>query len=676
MQASERRKYMYLGAAYYPEHWTEEMWEKDARLMKEANFNVVRMAEFAWAKLEPQKGRYDFSWLDKAIGILSQHGISVILGTPTATPPKWLMDQNEDIYQKDKYGRVRGFGSRRHYCLNNPRFVELTKEIVSRVAEHYKDSSSVVAWQIDNEFGCQDTTYCYCEHCLKAFQKWLQNKYGSIDRLNEEWGTVFWSQTYHAWDEIVLPAYSVCDGADPKHDGHNPSMVLDYKRFSSHAVVSYQRIQHDILRSHTDKPITHNLMGHFPEIDYFHLGKDLDFVSWDNYPDYPWDIPSRVKTSAAHDLMRGIKGKNFWVMEQQSGPCGWDVLADTPKPGQLRLWTYQAVAHGAEGMVYFRFRACRVGAEQYWYGILDHDSVPRRRYREIQQTCAELKGLSHLLVGSSVVSEAAIVKSYDNLWSHQIRSHNANFDYNQLLLSYYTALAENNISADFISEAGELSKYKVLFMPAFNLMTESIKELLENYVAQGGSLVLTFRSGTRTWNNAMSELTLPGLFKEMAGVEVEEFDSLNYGRQIPVSTMAGGGHASVWCDILKPISANALASYTGDYYAGRPAITVNRFGKGKVYYIGCDLDPAALKNLVKVIAADSGIVPLMPGPVDGVEAVQKEKDGKRFILLLNYNAFEVKLPVQENHKDMLSQSINKGVLTLPPFGVALLTPAP
>lgn len=665
---------MYLGAAYYPEHWAEEMWENDARLMREANFNVVRMAEFAWAKLEPENGRYDFSWLDKAIGILAKYGISVVMGTPTATPPKWVVDQNNDIYQKDKYGRVRGFGSRRHYCLNNPAYIELTKGIVTKVVEHYKDNPAVIAWQIDNEFGCQDTTYCYCENCLEAFKKWLQKKYGNIGRLNREWGTVFWSQTYNDWDEIVLPAYSVCDGADPKHDGHNPSMVLDYKRFSSDAIVSYQRLQHDIIRIYTKKPITHNLMGNFPEINYFDLGKDLDFVSYDNYPDYPWDMPSYSKTSMALDLMRGIKDKNFWVMEQQSGPCGWDVLADTPKPGQLRLWTYQAVAHGAEGIVYFRFRAGRIGTEQYWYGILDHDSIPRRRYRELQQTCAELTGLSDLIVGSSTVSDVAIVKSYDNLWSHQIRSHNANFDYTKLLLSYYSALSKNNISADFISENGDFSKYKVIFAPALNLVNESIKESLEKYVAQGYTLVLTFRSGTRNWNNTMSDLTIPGLFKEMAGTEVEEFDSLNYGRQISVSTIAGSGHASIWCDILKPNNAKVIANYTSDYYSGQPAITVNSFGKGKVYYVGCDLDEDTLKNLVKVIASNSKVIPVMDFSIDKVEAVLKEKDGKRFILLLNHNAFEVKIDLHEGYKDIFSSDINNGVLTLPPFGVSLLAP--
>ncbi len=663
---------MYLGVDYYPEHWTEDMWEKDAILMKEANFNVVRMAEFAWSKLEPKKGQYDFLWLDKAIKVLSKYGISVIMGTPTATPPKWLMDQHSDIYQKDKYGRVRGFGSRRHYCVNNPNYIELTKGIVTKVVEHYKDNPSVIAWQIDNEFGCQDTTYCYCEHCLEAFKKWLKKKYVSVERLNQEWGTVFWSQAYNNWNEIVLPVYSVCDGADTKHDGHNPSMVLDYKRFSSDAVISYQTLQIETLRAYTHKPITHNLMGNFPEIDYFNLAENLDFVSYDNYPDNPWDIPSYSKTSMALDLMRGVKNKNFWVMEQQSGPCGWDVLADTPKPGQLRLWTYQAVAHGAEGIVYFRFRACRIGTEQYWYGVLDHDSVPRRRYRELQQTSAELQKLSDF-VGSSTVSEVAIIKSYDNLWSHQIRSHNVKFDYTELLLSYYKALSQNNISADFISETSDLSNYKVVFMPAFNLMNDNTKGLLERYIEQGGTLVLTFRSGTREWNNTMTDLTIPGLFKELAGVEVEEFDSLNYGRHISVSTIVGSGHASIWCDILKPTKASVIANYTSDYYSGQPAITVNSFGKGKVYYIGCDLDNTTLKNLVRIIATDSAVVPVMEYSIDGVEAVLKVKDGKRFIMVLNYNAFEVKVPIEKSYKDILSANISNGVLTVQSYGVALLS---
>ncbi len=664
---------MYFGAAYYPEHWPREMWENDAVLMRDANINVVRLAEFGWAKIEPEKGRYDFSWLDDAIKIFEQHDIKVVLGTPTATPPKWLMDEHPDIYPVNRYGQIRGFGSRRHYCVNNPDFHEITRKIVTEVVRHYSENPNIIAWQVDNEFGCQDTTYCYCENCLKAFRLWLKNKYQNIEALNQAWGTVFWSQTYRDWDEVILPAYSVCDGADPKYHGHNPSLVLDYKRFASDSIIAYQKLQIEIIRKFPQKPITHNLLGHFPEIDYFKFAKDLDFVSWDNYPDYPWENSSYIKTSMAHDLMRGTKEKNFWVMEQQSGPCGWNHLADTPKPGQLRLWTYQAIAHGAEAILYFRFRACRFGTEQYWYGVLDHDSVPRRRYKEIQQIGKELKELTNLIVGSKPIIDAAIVKSYDNLWSHMIQPHNVNFDYNELLLKIYQANTENNSSVDIINVENDFSKYKLLWMPAFNLMNQEIYHKLDAYVKSGGTLVLTFRSGSRNWDNTMSESTIPGLFSEMAGIEVEEFDSLNKGRQVSVTTIIGDGVASIWCDIVKSSGAEVIGKYISEFYNGSPAITVNCLGKGKVYYIGCDLDQPALRNLVQYINNNSGVAPVLPYPISGVEIIKKENQGRQFLMVLNHNSREVIINLNGEYTNLITNQLVKSYLNLPAYGVGVLS---
>lgn len=663
---------MYFGADYYPEHWPKERWPVDARLMREANLNIVRLAEFSWAKLEPEKGRYDFGWLDEAIDTLAKEGIRVVLGTPTATPPKWLCDQYPDIFQKDEYGRLRGFGSRRHYCYNNPTYQALTRDIVKIMAEHYKGHPSVVAWQIDNEFGCHDTTYCYCEHCLDAFKKWLQRKYGTIENLNKEWGTIFWSQTYGSWDELILPTYTVCEDSDPRSHGLNPGLLLDFCRFSSDSTIAYQKLQIDEIRNFSSAPITTNLMGHFPEIDYFKEGKDLDFISWDNYPAMQWGKSNYKHIAMAHDLMRGLKDKNFWVMEQQSGPCGWSVFGDTPRPGQIRLWTHQAVAHGADAIVYFRWRACTFGAEEYWYGILDHDAVPRRRYREVQQTGAELKTLSDLVVGSRNVSDVAVIKSYDNLWSHKFHSHNPGFDYNQLLASYYDALISNNITSDITTEMSDFGRYKAVFMPAFNLMNDEIKARVEDYVKQGGTLVITFRSGTRTWNNSMTIKTYPGEFKEIAGVEVEEFDSLNHGRTVSVNGIMGEGTAKVWCDVLKPVSAKILAVYSNEYYRGQPAVTVNSYGKGKVYYIGCDLDPQAMQVLVKEITLEAGVIPLMPWSVDGVEVVKKDKNGRQYLMILNHNAGAVTLEIGGSYRELISGSNIDGILSLPPYGVAVL----
>ncbi|AJG98277.1 hypothetical protein LF65_01673 [Clostridium beijerinckii] len=671
---------MYFGADYYPEHWPRAEWESNALLMKEASINVVRIAEFAWAKMEPKEGVFDFSWLDEVIEVLSKQGIKVILGTPTATPPKWLSDKIEDIYMVNEFNQVRGFGSRRHYCYNNSKYKEYTAKIVTALAKHYKNNTNVVAWQIDNEFGCHDTVRCYCNNCLKDFQGWLENKYKSIERLNEEWGTVFWSQTYSSFEEIILPKYTVCDSAvsasglnGRKRYSHNPGLLLDFYRFSSDSVVKYQKLQIDIIKNcDCNQPINNNLMGHFNQIDYFKLGEDLDFVSWDNYPNNEWGQNSMFSVSMAHDLMRGVKGKKFWMMEQQSGPCGWNSLGDTPKPGQIRLWTYQAIAHGAEGIVFFRWRACPFGTEQYWYGILDHDGIPRRRYKEIKQIGSEVERLSDLFVDSKVLSEAAIIKSYDNLWSHQFQPHNEKFDYNSLLIQYYTALGTNNINSDIVPYNIDFSEYKLLIMPAFNLMKDDILQRVENYVSGGGNLVLTFRSGTKEWNNSMTIKTLPGYFKELAGVTVEEFDSINFGREVQMFTEYGMGKVLMWADILKPISAEIIGTYASDFYEGEAAITVNSYGKGKVYYIGCDLEQEVLNKLLEEIALKSGIKPLIPNNIEGVEVVSKEKNGRKYIIVMNHNGYEVEIHLSGTYKELISNIDIDGKLMLNPYEVAIL----
>lgn len=672
---------MIFGVDYYPEHWPEERWAIDARMMKEAGINTVRLAEFAWAKMEPEDGVFDFAWLDRAIDALSQEGIAIMLGTPTAAAPKWLMDQFPDAYPVDVYNNVKGFGTRTHYCPNHIAYQNYSKRIARQMAQHYQHHPKVIAWQIDNEFGGA----CYCKSCLREFRLWLRRKYGTIGKLNEEWGTVFWSQTYRHFEEIPLPAYSASDGFSQSPGStpipqtpynHNPGMMLDFHRFYSDATVAYQQMQIDEIRAFSTLPITHNCMGHFSELDYFELGKELDVISWDNYPNHMWAKSGYLNVSMAHDLMRGIKNKNFWVMEQQSGPCGWHMMGDTPEPGQIRLWTYQAIAHGADGIVYFRWRACTFGIEQYWHGILDHDGIGRRRYREIKAIGAELDELSQLFVGAESVSSAALIKSYDNLWSHRGQPHNAKFNYNGLLESYYSALAAHHVGIDVRSVDCDFDKYRLVLMPAFNLMTEAIAAKCEAYVAGGGALLITFRSGTRTWNNRMTTLTVPGLFKDMAGVELEEFDSISFGRSVAVEGVFGEGRAAMWSDVLKAASAETLASYSSHYYAGEPAVTVNTYGKGRVYYVGCDLDQPAMERLMKTIIDREQLAAALPAKVEGVEAVRRRIGGEEYLMLLNHRNAAAEIPLTGAFKDATpgtgGNNAVQDTITLHPYDVRVL----
>ncbi len=624
---------MKFGVCYYPEHWDRKEWRDHARLMREAGFNTARLADFAWGVLEPEEGRYDFSLLDEAVAVLGEEGLDVILCTPTAGPPKWLADRY-DILQNDRYGRPAGWGSRREGCANKADFCRFSALITDEMARHYGDHPKVAAWQIDNEFGCHASARCYCEQCRRAFSRWLAEKYGEIENLNRAWGTVFWSHQYASFEDVILPAYNACEPENAQSWSHNPSLDMEYRRFASDSWVNYQKMQTDIIRKYTDQPVTHNMMGHFSDIDYYDLARGLDFVAWDNYPDNQWGESEYAYVSMAHEIMYGVKRKNFIVAEQQSGPCGWDVMGAQPEPGQLRLWTYQALAHGAEGILYFRFRALPYGMEQYWYGVLDHDGVPRRRYYELQRTGRELEKLTPYIVGKHSRYEALIVRTYDNVWGHEIKSHVKGFDYRSLLYEYYRANARLNIPTAV--SVGNYEDYRAVYMPAYNIVHRGELEAVAEYVKEGGTLVVTFRSGGRDPENNLFTDTLPCAFRELAGIEVEEFAPLR--KPVGVEGLVQCA-ARLWCDVIKPVTARVLCTYRDCYFQGKAAVTVNAYGKGKVYYVGCDLEAEALEELVRHISSQAGIA-VTEAP-RGVEILRRED----CTAVLNYNDYEVQTPV-------------------------------
>ncbi len=406
-------KFVY-GVDYYPEAWAESRWEKDAEMMQAAGINFVRLAEFAWVKMEPEEGKFDFTWLDRALKVLNAHGIRAVLGTPTASPPAWLYAKYPDIAAMDEHGVRYRFGSRQNVCLNSPNFRAAVRRIVTAMAEHYKDHPGVLGWQIDNELGGPN---CYDSYCQAAFQKWCRSKYQTLDGLNHAWGTIFWGHTYSAWTQVPLP-WNTLD------DSHNPSLALDYDRFFSDSTADYLKLQAGILRRISpSKAITHNEMGMFDNIDYSELNRPLDFVAWDNYPMFGSDYASYFGPGLAHDLMRGSKdNQNFMVMEEQGGLPGWQIFWGRQAPAALfRLWAYQAIAHGADGVCFFRWRTSRYGTEQYWQGVLDQDSYPNSRYQVVAQMGKELPKLTELLRGSKVVSPVALLVSPDSRWAFHIQ---------------------------------------------------------------------------------------------------------------------------------------------------------------------------------------------------------------------------------------------------------------
>jgi len=662
---------MYYGVDYYPEQWPENEWEKDAQLMSQANINIVRMAEFAWSKIESKEGEFNFEWLDKVINILANYGIKVILGTPTATPPKWLIDKHPDILPIDYNGNKLGFGSRRHYCPNNKTYHEYTIKIVKTIAEHYKDNENVLYWQIDNEFGCHRAD-CHCDNCLEAFKKWLKSKYITIENLNNAWGTIFWSQTYPAWESIIIPKITLTS--------HNPSLLLDYKRFMSDSFVKYQKIQIDTIKDIIpNAQITHNFMGLFNQIDYYNLAKDLDFVSWDNYPvphfgNYSFRIKNTAERVAlSHDVMRGLKRKNYWVMEHQSGPTGGEEVGRQLVPGEIRLWTYQSIAHGADSIVYFRWRTASAGSEEYWHGILDHDGIPRRRYEEIKLIGKEVKKIQNIIEGSKVNAEIAILRSFDNEWAFEIQPHKNNFKYINQLNNYYKYFYEKNMSVDIVDPLTNLDKYKLVIAPGLIMLNKQILENISLYLQKGGRFLTTFRAGSKNWENRMNTNSLVGPLKDILGIDIEEYGAIPDGEDFLIKIDDDFGEANTWYDVIKPINAKILGLYDSGYITGKPFFTVNYLQNGKAYYVGTIPEEKMLRKILNVVLEDISIQPY-PFKVDqSVEISERIKNGKSFYFILNFNDVESHIIVNRPMIDILNDEIIKDSISIKPLEVKILS---
>ncbi|WP_342435422.1 beta-galactosidase [Paenibacillus sp. FSL L8-0436] len=663
---------MKFGVDYYPEHCPPDLWQRDAVMMKEMGIEVVRMAEFSWAKMEPSPGIYEFGWLDEAIELLGEQGITTMLGTPTAAPPVWMMELHPDLYPLNAEGQRVGFGGRHHDCQSHPHYRKHIKEFVRTMALRYRDNPYVVGWQIDNELGNSHRNLCYCDYCRARFHRWLEERHGTIEGLNEAWGTVFWSQTYTSFSQIPVPL------ATP--NSHNPSLLLDWKRFCSSLVVEFQKWQADILREVCPGHlITHNFMGFFDKTDYFELAKDLDFISHDQYP--MLFLEERIKRSSpshlgmALDLMRGTKGKPFWVMEQLAGPTGTEILGSTPRPGQMRLWTFQSVAHGADTIVYFRWDTCLFGSEQYWHGILPHSRIPGRRYEEIRDSIAELAPHMEAFRGGLPEAEVGIVFSYDQEWALQIQPHHPDLNYVAHLHRYYKALFDHNIPVDLISENDDFSKYKVLIFPLLFVTDSELCRRLYEYTEAGGHVLLDMRTAVKDRNNAAIPLTLPGKYSQLLGLSIYDYDCLRqFGQSVSwlndegisraAQTEDGGGRseeeAELWCDVITVEGAEVLAVYTRDFYAGTPAVTRHTYGRGRAYYAGTELGPETMEKLVLEMIGDAGVSGIAAAP-EGVEITRRRgKDGTYFFVL-NHNRTVCELDVPKGWSLVSEVSgMNKG----------------
>jgi len=661
-----------LGVAYYPEQWPEERWPIDAQLMAEAGIGVVRMAEFSWSRLEPQRDAFEYGWLDRAVSLMAENGIDVVLGTPTAAPPGWLSAEHPDILRVDGDGRVFPFGHRRQYCPNNATYHQESRRIVAALAERYGEDERVVAWQIDNEFGER----CYCARCAAAFRHWLEERYGSLERLNASWGTAFWSHTYRSWDHIPLPV----SGDVPLPEGFmqaspSPAHALDYRRFASDSFVRYQRLQIEEIRRHSDAPITHNMRSfRFKELDFQKLAKDLDFLAWDNYPllnaSDGW-----LEPALNCDAIRGLKDVPFWVMEQQVGPLGWETIR-TPRRGQMRLHSYQMFAHGAEVVCYFRWRSARFGTEQHWYGVLDHDGRPNRRLTELSELGQELERVDGLLAGTVPAAQAAVVYDYDARFALEIQPTNPALGHVDALRAHYGALRRQGVGVDLLAPTADLSSYRLVAAPSLYVIDDALAAGLRSYVESGGLLVLGPRSAFKDRTNAVPERPLPAWLDELAGLEVSDIASFLDGRAAQLEPVEGVGGADAafrgWFEELALKGARPVYRYRDHDFAGSAAIAINAVGAGRVVYIGGVATDETLADLYAWLARETELdVFVTPEDVELVR-LRRSESGAELQFLLNYAHEErtVSLPSElSSHLDGVREA---GSLVLEPYGVALL----
>lgn len=635
---------MYIGADYYPEHWERERWAIDAKMMKEAGFNVVRMAEFAWIKMEPTEGEYEFTWLDEAIETLGREGVKVILGTPTGSMPAWVALKYPEVVVTERNGNKTPYGNRKDNCPTSKSYRALGGKITEAMAKHYAHHDNVIGWQTDNELGGPN---CYCNTCKVAFQEWLTKKYITIENLNEKLGTIFWSHTYRSFNEVPLP----------RREFSNPSMELDYCRFHSEQVVSFQKEQIDIIRKLCpDKFITHNLMGFYDNINYYDLAKDIDFVSWDYYysgGSYKNRFSDYVTGAAAHDLMRSLKKKNFWIMENSAGPLGWDAYSRNLRPGEFRHMTLQNVAHGAEGQVWFRWRTCRYGTEQYWHGILGHDGIAGRRYKEAKEVANILHKVSPLIEGAEIISEVAIVLSYEDRWAFRLQKNSPSFDYVNHLMKYYKALSKQGVNVDFVEPNEDISTYKLVILPTNYIMTEEFGDKITSFVDQGGVIITTFRTGVKDIYNVPYVMILPGYLRKVTGVRVEEYESISEDYKYKVSLEGSSYEAEVLADWVTLEGAQSLGIYEEKDLENFAAITVNSYGNGKAYYVGTSFTEKEPYNKIIAAALKDGNIKTFGLLPEGVEIVQRTKAEKTYMFVINHTDETVNMNLPKG-KDIIS----------------------
>ena len=652
-----------LGTDWYPEQWPESRWEEDLRLMEAAHIKVVRLAEFAWSSMEPSEGQYEFDWLERAVSLAAKHHIVSVLGTPTAGPPAWLTQKYPDTLRVEESGQRATHGMRAHGSVNSPRYREFCRKIAEQMALRFGHNPNVIGWQIDNEYGY--AAMSFDDYTRQAFQNWLKAKYHSLDQLNSHWTTAYWSQAYDNWGEIPIP--------NPITADHNPALRLEWKRFVTDTWNDYQKNQIEVIRQHADPRqfITGNFMGFFDGFDHYLMSQPLTFASWDDYvgsghvdPDY---------NGLAHDLTRGFKQENFWVIETQPGAVNWANVNNFLNRGEVRAMAWQAIGHGADEIGYWQWRSALNGQEEIHGTLVGPDGTPVPLYEEVSQIGREFEQVASYLAGTQPVSQVALLHDYDSHWAIDFQRHTEKYDQVELLKSYYRVLQKRAQSVDVVNPYVELTPYKLVVAPDLNLIPEGLAKHLLEYAQNGGHLVLGPRSGMKDQYNALLPQRQPGFLVDALGGRVEQYYALE--KDFPVSGTWGSGETRIWAEQLRASAANTdvLIKYgkSNGWLDDQPAVLTRLCGKGRITYIGAILDDKLMSAAADWMVRDSGVAPVF-GPVpDGVEVARRTSGEKQIFVLINFapETRNVKLP--RPMKLLLSGGQGNAV-DLPQYGVAVL----
>ena len=650
-----------VGVAWYPEQWPEARWEEDLKLMQAANIKVVRIAEFAWSTMEPSEGHYDFAWLDRAIELAAKHHIVSVLGTPTAAPPAWLTQRYPETLRIESNGQRATHGNRAQGSFSSTRYRDFCRKIAEQMAIRFGHNPNVAGWQIDNEY----SEVSYDDMTRKQFQDWLHAKYKTLQNLNTQWTTAYWSQTYDDWNEIPIPV-----------GGHNPGLMLDWRRFVSDTWKDYQENQIAVIRQHSDPRqfITTNLMGFFDRFDHYIITGPLTFASWDDYVGSGHVDPDR--NGLTHDLTRGFKRENFWVMETQPGAVNWHSINNFLYPGEARAMAWQAVAHGADEVGYWQWRSALNGQEQYHGVLVGPDGTPVPFYQEVQQTAADFTAAESAFRGTTVVSQVALLFSYDSRWAIDFQKHNQKYDQIAILKSYYHGLRRAAQAIDVVSAYAPLDRYKLVVAPDLNLIPQGLAEHFLAYVKGGGHLVLGPRSGMKDQFNSLLPQRQPGYLAESLGGRVEQYYALD--QDVPVAGEWGNGQATLWAEQMKASSpdTHVLMRFgkSNGWLDDQPAVISRSYGKGQITYIGAVLDDKLTAAAMDWMVKQSGVNPAF-GPVpEGVEVSRRSSDHQQALVLINFTRDNQHIALPRTMKTWLHKGITDSV-DLMPYGVEVLTEA-